>query len=388
MHAPQSAIGQDDRLTNRPNIPSLTGFRFYAAFLVVMAHFSNMHLIKAGYPWAQNGSVFGSTGMTMFFVLSGFVIQYNYADGFGKGRAGELWRFAVARFARLYPLFVFATALSIAAAPAMQGYQWRALPYWLTMTHGWLPISIDGLFPGDALTPGSWSISVEVLLYIIFIPLTIVIRRRATDDMILRTAVALALFLFIFHGIRAFTGYGAEPGWLWYRSAAARLPEFAAGMIAAEMFMRRSAKSAPDVHERNLILLLLAGTFGIVAAILAGHLTHPRPVWANAMSQNWFMAPFFAVFLYAIARFNVRLQLLEGKAVLALGDASYSIYLLHPPILWMVGWQGTEASAGFIAFKAVVSATAITLFSLGVYQYFERPAREIIRSALLRPRDV
>ncbi|MBS0533584.1 MAG: acyltransferase [Proteobacteria bacterium] len=201
----------------RAEIPALTGFRFYAALLVVVTHFCNTHLAAAGYAWSENMTVFGSIGMSMFFVLSGFVIHYNYGDDVARRRRGEIYRFAVARFARLYPLFIFATAISIATAPAMQSYQWSALPYWLTMTHGWLPISIGGRFPGDAMTPGSWSVSVEVLLYIMFIPLAMIMRSQLRSQRdILSVALIAGLGLFIFHGARAITGIGAAPSWLWY----------------------------------------------------------------------------------------------------------------------------------------------------------------------------
>jgi peptidoglycan/LPS O-acetylase OafA/YrhL len=50
--------------------------------------------------------------MSLFFVLSGFVIQYNYADIFLKERLpSATFKFIVARFARLYPLYVLSIIL-------------------------------------------------------------------------------------------------------------------------------------------------------------------------------------------------------------------------------------------------------------------------------------
>jgi peptidoglycan/LPS O-acetylase OafA/YrhL len=61
-------------------------------------------------------------GMTLFFVLSGFVIWVNYAESFRERFLPSLWRFGVARFARLYPLY-FAVGLIV-----LFGTHWTKLP--------------------------------------------------------------------------------------------------------------------------------------------------------------------------------------------------------------------------------------------------------------------
>src|ERR1700691_3379120 len=67
---------------DRPDIPALTGLRFYAAFFVLIAHGCAALLADHEMPygaiyWIRQASGFG---MTLFFVLSGFVIHYNYAN--------------------------------------------------------------------------------------------------------------------------------------------------------------------------------------------------------------------------------------------------------------------------------------------------------------------
>src|SRR5215469_10492732 len=92
--APVTRIHPDD-------VPGLTGLRFLAAFSVVIAHGFGVLLQGHDAPggiiyWATQASGFG---MTLFFVLSGFVIHYNYATpvtaGGPRGIAAYLW----ARFA-------------------------------------------------------------------------------------------------------------------------------------------------------------------------------------------------------------------------------------------------------------------------------------------------
>lgn len=65
----------------RQDVPALTGLRFLAAFVVLLAHaalatFASDRPPEGAVMWLSRASGFG---MTLFFVLSGFVIHYNYA---------------------------------------------------------------------------------------------------------------------------------------------------------------------------------------------------------------------------------------------------------------------------------------------------------------------
>ena len=95
--------GEQSRRPHLKDIPALTGLRFVAAFSVLLAHGVSTLLADHETPlgtvyWLKQASGFG---MTLFFVLSGFVIHYNYATLVTSGRlygtAAYLW----ARVARL-----------------------------------------------------------------------------------------------------------------------------------------------------------------------------------------------------------------------------------------------------------------------------------------------
>src|SRR5580704_5650138 len=86
----------------------LTGLRGVAACAVLIAHAIDISFYYKGvaifHPFAARLAYFG---MALFFVLSGFVIQYNYAGAFASGPFfTATYRFFVARFARLYPLYI------------------------------------------------------------------------------------------------------------------------------------------------------------------------------------------------------------------------------------------------------------------------------------------
>jgi peptidoglycan/LPS O-acetylase OafA/YrhL len=180
----------------RQDLPALTGLRFVAAFSVLIGH---------GFAWiladheTPGGIVFwvsqiSGFGMTLFFVLSGFVIHYNYGKLVTTKRLRGVAAFLWARFARLYPLFLLMMLVYVALSsrtlallsgnPERFGSILQALPYFLLSIHTWLytligenPI-IDAIGGGSPIT---WSISTEWFFYFAY-PLVawLILRAHAT----------------------------------------------------------------------------------------------------------------------------------------------------------------------------------------------------------------
>src|SRR5919197_3012464 len=90
---------------SRGRLPSLTGLRFWAALMVVLYHLSRQVGPISG---IQELVWYGRTGVTFFFVLSGFVLAWTY-EGAGIPAAVILWR----RFARIWPSHAVTTVISV-----------------------------------------------------------------------------------------------------------------------------------------------------------------------------------------------------------------------------------------------------------------------------------
>jgi peptidoglycan/LPS O-acetylase OafA/YrhL len=123
-------------------IAALDGLRGTAAMLVAGGHYMG---IEGGAPLSEIAATLVGLGMTLFFVLSGFVIHYNYNAMIT--RRGGMRVFFVARFARLYPLYIllflfdFAyTGLTARSACGQIGApdgHWLGLAFYLTLTQSW-----------------------------------------------------------------------------------------------------------------------------------------------------------------------------------------------------------------------------------------------------------
>jgi peptidoglycan/LPS O-acetylase OafA/YrhL len=216
-------------------IEALTGLRAAAALFVVLSH-----LRAPDNAWLPVRTFFdaGYCGVTIFFILSGFVLAHNYAEPLRRNlSARSLWAYAVARIARIYPLYLvmlawFVMPLLITGAPV------PALAEHALMLQAWHP---DGLVATYYNAPG-WSLSVELFLYVCF-PL-IAIAGRPLGKHPHRLLIAMVVVFSVMGAITFWfnaTGLSALPRldprgphrWL-YRSPLLRLGDFTLGVLAAE----------------------------------------------------------------------------------------------------------------------------------------------------------
>ncbi len=148
-------------------LDALTGLRGVAALSVLLGHGLHWCYSSGGYHLsaliAAIGTELAYFGISLFFVLSGFVIQHTYAHRFrDTGFRSAAAAFFVSRFARLYPLYLVALVLSLGtvAMPTGAGGA-EILAAHLTLTRSWFNLQ-------EAVFAPAWSISTEWFFYIVF----------------------------------------------------------------------------------------------------------------------------------------------------------------------------------------------------------------------------
>ena len=185
----------------------------------------------------QNAVRNGHLAVGLFFVPSGFVLAYNYA-----GRAVIAQKFWLARFARIYPAYLFGFLLIAPAVMVrLQGDPVKLAASGLaagTLLQGWIR-GLELVWNG----PG-WSLSNEAFFYLLFpmiSPLLEALSRRA-----LWIAVAVCCVA------------AASAGEVWMYFPLFRLPEFVLGIAAGLMFLRDPVRaplprmlSRPDSGTRS-----------------------------------------------------------------------------------------------------------------------------------------
>jgi peptidoglycan/LPS O-acetylase OafA/YrhL len=371
----------------RPPLLACTGLRFFAAMSVVGYHFYCQpcepnaplfldHLIQAGF-----------TTVSLFFVLSGFILAYNYLGERG-GFTGTAWDFYRARFARIYPIYLLALVVDIpmfihvlhlaepAAAPAEVA---RISVSTLTLMQSWFDLS------RPTWNIMAWTLSIEAFFYAVF-PFLGPWLARQSSRRLLGIAVGawlLGTATYVCAGLGAELDTGAAPGLAmrllraWgqlprYLLPVSRLHEFVVGICLGLLFCRRKAPGSEALRTVGLL-----ATCALIATVII--LLPPKP---SPEVQMGVLVPLFAVCIWLFACGVAGNGLLLGTRPLVwLGGASYALYLLHGSMMNYALALNTRTLAlphNVVALLLVPVAVALSLF---LFQRVEEPARHWLRKA-------
>ncbi|MCA0146211.1 acyltransferase [Blastococcus sp. LR1] len=368
----------------RRDIKALTGLRAVAATLVVLFH---AQFFVGPYtdflPMIRPLIGAGWTGVELFFVLSGFVITYTYADRLARLTPGGVVQFVLARVARIWPAWAAVTLFMGAwvwvlrrqgmDADVIAKHPDADLPTLLSqlsMTHMWghnSPIGNNYVFPG-------WSISAEWAAYLAFPLLLVLLRplRRlpAVALMVLSVATMMPLSVEAFR----FGTPDFEQAWP-VRIACG----FTAGMLAAMAIRRVRAGS---VLERSAPTLL----WGSILLFVAGT---SWAAWRRAADMTFDYAGIVAV-LFPVLVVSLALteqgpaRWLARPAMVYVGRISYCLYLVHFVVLDValtIWWQnpadveilspGLALAVPFLLILSFVLAAAL-------HHGVEEPGRRLI----------
>jgi len=373
-------------------INPLTGLRFVAAATVAVGHAApSLRADWLGQLVAQVASI----GMTLFFVLSGFVLWFTYARRMLSSPGPTLRDFAVARFARLYPMYALVVIVITGYLVIRRNQDPTALPFVLTMTQAWIP-ALKGttLVAAIPSIEHLWSISVELFFYLLF-PLACFafgrverVRTMAWLSLLNLAIFAVAIAWCFGHGdafLRAVVPSLEHDGmaWLTYYSPYLHVSQFVAGCLTAQIYMKLASRRVDDVLRQRIKLGFWLSVAGLLAAPV---LLFVQPSWP-AMSF-WIElgvrldeAICFSIIILAAARFG-HARILGSRALVLGGECSYSIYLLHP-FIFRFALIGKSEFAGVPEFVArlVFFVAITTAFAWLFYRLVELPAKAWLRQA-------
>ncbi len=386
----------------RQFIGSLTGLRFVAAATVAVGHGA----LSLRQDWlSQLVAQISSVGMTLFFVLSGFVLWLNYAASFQtKPLSGALREFAVARFARLYPMYAVVVLGIVGYLMVSRGVDLRSLGFILTMTQAWFP-ALGGtmMVAVVASLQHLWSISVELFFYLLFPLACFGLRRVDRPPMIALLALlnlllfAVAIWASFSHGtalLRAIAPGLRDGGmqWLTYYSPYLHISQFLAGCLAAMAYMQLETRKIGEREQAVVAVLFWLSVAGLLAVPVALFL---QPGWGDfavwiEISVRLVEVICFSVILVAASRYG-HAGFLTAPAMVVGGECSYSIYLLHPFLirLAMIGNPDTPSVVEFVL-RLGLYVAIITAVAWVTYTMIEAPCRAWLRGALgtSAPREV
>jgi len=369
-------VGQvSEQSTSTPKLPALTGVRILAALAVYASHIGP----PVGSP-AFLAAFFSSgyAGVTVFFVLSGFVLAVNYFERFSHLNPRVGYDYFVARIARIYPLYILILFYFVvrqhAFGASIDGW-WRntlAIQAWdPNLAHAY---SFDG---------PSWSISVEFFLYACFPLLVPLLGRLRNPRGVVLAAAGVAISMAGLAALFTFTGRAGlpweDPGsahrWL-YRMPLTRLGDFTLGMLGALLYAQTRKSKAIERAGAPL-------TIGAMVAVLA------LMAWPALLFTGWSWDVAYAIpaaiFIFGLAAAPASLpaRVLSLPFLVLLGEASYAFYLVHAPgIDFLGGGQWANSISATTIVLEALTLGAILALAVGLHITFEGPARTYLRRAL------
>lgn len=372
LQSPESA----DALTvpSQRTLPSLTSLRFFAALIVVLYHFGLYLPPFAGFGLVSS---LGYTGVTFFFVLSGFVLTWSYRDG---DRALEFYG---RRFARVWPLHAACT-LAIVAIFFLIGTEQSAvkLSAVTLLLQSWLP-------PGEyhyAYNGPSWTLSCEMFFYLAFPMLIVFVRRISFSWMapflvVLSTIVVIAT-LAIAPLLAPTLGVSGEElyGYTLYVFPAYRIIEFVLG-ITLGVAVRRGWRLRLDWRLAALICAVAYILISVGSAVVYDGDSSRLPY---GVADLFMLVPFCLLIVSAAVR-DIRGGdcLLTRRVFIVLGSSSFALYLVHEGVIryggrLLVGWN--------VPLVATIALCALSMLILAfvLHKVVEVPLERQLRRRLRR----
>jgi len=342
----------------KPQLPCLTGARFLAALAVVSFHFGTT-------------APLGRQAVSFFFILSGLVLAYTYHDSLICEEV--TWpQFMNLRLGRILPMHIVGW---LVATALLWGGSWKSWAAGLLCVQVYWP-SRDLAF---AWNGPAWSISCELFFYTT-LPFLVprIARLRSTSSVLKLMATLYAIQVIMYLGSASILLHRLEvTGSVMGYSAPLpllssvlmlfpliRLPEFLIGCCLGILVLRKPSVFSPSTAN---LALLLSGLAYFTLIYL------PWSAWGPFCESTRDFLIFVPAATIATAAFasgtSAISLLLELPSIVLLGEASYSLYMIHWSAFIIFVMYGRSSLAYLLCLHGALAASVLC------YRYIETPAR-------------
>lgn len=341
--------------------PGLNTLRFYAAISVVIAHindigenFGELGVRHTGYPLLNALALDVQSAVTLFFVLSGFLITYLLLQEQALSDTIDVRRFYLRRLLRIWPLYYLIVLLGFVVFPLLLGPSFilsNHLPIQLVLVLVFLPNVVGGLGPLQHL----WSIGLEEQFYLIW-PWVL-----KTPARLLRISLGIILLKALLTPVVA--AFQSDALNQFFQLL--RFESMAIGALGAYLYFQQHRLLQRIYHPFAQALALSAMVFLALFDIT------PTPI------SHLITSLLFIILILNIATNSASRIQLEHPAFNALGQISYGIYMYHYPLLYVLvltlNALGVERGHGYNLILYVTTISGTLFIAHLSYRYFEAP---------------
>ena len=345
-------------------INSLTGVRWIAALFVYLSHtILNKNLPVNLLQFSANGYC----GVTIFFILSAFILTVNYHERLGFH---NMLRYLTARAARILPIYYTVLAFVLLQTKLTNG----VIPSWT-----WKHILLIQVWDTDisvsmGLNGPAWSIGVEVFFYLVFPFLLIICSRmlRTFGASSFLTVLGIGLtsvFYFRFrNGLGEVWDSNSTHRWL-YRSPITRIGDFIYGIGLAGIYL-----SVPKVRKVQIFASSMA-YISIASIVFMMYFTSPQT--AISWDLQYAFPAGTLILGLALNQTSYLSRLLSTNVFVRLGEISFTFYLIHT-VLPFDGSLKNTTTLGIAYY--ILNLALFCAVSYSLFQFVEKPSRKFINS--------
>ena len=346
-------------------LPTLTGLRFVLATWVMLHHLAGPGMMLYSAVAALPGPLRflakgGYLAVQTFFLLSGFVLARGYARI--RWDRPSLIRYLSARFARIYPAYILSLAIVAYFIARFLARPWvspvskaSALFDYAFLLQGWRSGG------GAGWNTPAWSLSCELFFYLCLPAILPLIWRAAKWALALIVAASFVAPVVLAHlNVPA------------YWKPVYHFADFTMGIAAARIFA--GIERRPDGRWLAARLYLPAIVLG------TGLIAYPQLLAGTWLDLNSALRPLNALALMGLAfGGGFVAKALSTRTIEYLGEASYSMYILHVPLLWWYGNGGLKRLYLPAEPAAVIYMVAVVVAAVLSFELVEKPGSRWVR---------
>lgn len=330
---------------------NLDYLRGLAAFGIMIYHYLSWSLGKFTSDTFMGR--LGIYGVSIFYVLSGLTLYYVYFDKM-KVSKEDIAAFFKKRIFRIFPLLWLVTIAAIILS--------RKLPDFFDLF-----LNLSGLFGfikwDTYFSAGVWSIGNELVFYVFF-PFFILFTKRSKPLMITLALVLLGLYLY-FAFVKLNPNLTLSEQWKNYVNPLNQVFLFLSGFLIGYFFQKAKIKN-------SLILTLL-----ILSALIFTFYPATGDTINLVTGYNRLIFTLCCIVIcFCFYKLTLKFPEFIHRPLTLLGEASYSVYLIHPIIYKLSGIALLICGKYLFnipeAVRLLSSVILTLIISYYVYQYFEK----------------
>jgi len=327
----------------------------------------NIQIPDHGFGYLLSFVYTGSTGVTLFFVISSFLLTMPF---YLKPHYSRV-TFYKKRLLRILPLFYIVVTIAGIATVTDLSKLFHVLKSYLFLFNGWT------LFP---FSVPWWSLRTEMEFYLFLGLLMPLVHYKKGKYALLISLIVIFVvrFLIIINPVSSTLQI------VLINSVIAFAPTFLIGAIISVIYIKYGAAIKKYFYNSIVFKNGLSDILFLIILFFLSTVLHKvsKKGGIIATDQSWpqhfsYEAFFWSIILLSIIVLPLKLKIIFSNKYLAkLGEISYSFYLIHLPVIFYINFTMPPIRSElnlFFCSKVMLIFTAALLLSFLSYRYIETP---------------